>query len=68
MTLVNKIDLLPHLDFSLELCLAFARQVNPDIEVLCVSARSGEGMQAWYGWLRQHLGQELSPPHSDRAR
>jgi hydrogenase nickel incorporation protein HypB len=50
--LISKIDLLPHLDFDLEACLAAARRVNPDIEVLTLSARTGTGMAAWLDWLR----------------
>jgi hydrogenase nickel incorporation protein HypB len=49
--LLNKCDLLPHLDFDVEQAIAYARRVNPEIEVLQVSARSGEGMEAWLGWL-----------------
>lgn len=49
--LLNKIDLLPHLRFDLERCLTLARSVNPAIEILQVSAQTGEGMVAWYQWL-----------------
>ncbi|MDE2371066.1 MAG: hydrogenase nickel incorporation protein HypB [Burkholderiales bacterium] len=49
--LVNKIDLLPHLDFDVGRCVAYARRVNPGIEVLEVSARSGQGLDAWLHWL-----------------
>jgi hydrogenase nickel incorporation protein HypB len=48
---LNKIDLLPHLTFDVERCKAFARRVNPGIEILEVSATTGEGMQAWLNWL-----------------
>jgi hydrogenase nickel incorporation protein HypB len=50
--LLNKIDLLPHLRFDVERCIAYARQVNPAIEVLQVSAETGAGMEAWYAWLQ----------------
>jgi hydrogenase nickel incorporation protein HypB len=50
--LLNKIDLLPHLRFDVEQCIDYARRVNPQIEILQVSAQSGEGMEAWYAWLR----------------
>lgn len=50
--LINKIDLLPHLDFDIAACRDFARQVNPDLEFIELSATSGEGMEAWYEWLR----------------
>lgn len=51
--LLTKIDLLPHLDFDVERCIAYALQVNPRIEVLQLSAKSGAGMDGWYGWLRE---------------
>jgi hydrogenase nickel incorporation protein HypB len=50
--ILSKIDLLPHVDFDVDACLAYARKVNPSIEVLKVSARSGEGMQEWLKWIR----------------
>nr|MBA3477084.1 hypothetical protein [Lautropia sp.] len=50
--LLNMIDLLPHLRFDVARCLAYARRVNPGLAVLQVSATSGDGMAAWYGWLR----------------
>jgi len=56
--LLNKIDLLPHLRFDVERCIAYARQVNPGIEVFRVSAESGEGMAEWYGWLRREIDQQ----------
>ena len=57
---LNKIDLLPHLDFDVAQCIAYARRVNPAIEVLQVSARSGEGLDAWIDWL-------LEPSHTAAA-
>jgi hydrogenase nickel incorporation protein HypB len=53
---LSKIDLLPHLDFDLERCIAHARAINPDIAVLKVSARSGEGMGSWIEWLMDSCG------------
>jgi hydrogenase nickel incorporation protein HypB len=49
--ILNKIDLLPHVDFSVEHASKHAREVNPAIEVLALSARSGEGLHSWYNWL-----------------
>ncbi len=49
--LLNKTDLLPHLDFDVDACIEYARRVNPEIEVLQVSARSGEGMEQWLQWI-----------------
>ena len=48
---LNKTDLLPHLDFDVGQCIAYARRVNPAIEVLQLSARTGEGLAAWLEWL-----------------
>lgn len=49
--LLNKIDLLPHLDFDVEKCLEMARRVSPGIRIFQLSAKSGEGMADWYQWL-----------------
>ena len=57
--LLNKIDLLPHLRFDVERCIAYARQVNPSIEVLQVSAETGAGMKAWYAWLEAAALEEV---------
>lgn len=50
--LLNKIDLLPYLDFDVEKCISYAKRVNPGILVLQVSATTGEGMQDWYQWIK----------------
>jgi hydrogenase nickel incorporation protein HypB len=52
--IVNKADLLPHVDFDVDTAIANARKINPHIEALQLSARSGEGMAGWYDWLRRH--------------
>ncbi|NOT69181.1 MAG: hydrogenase nickel incorporation protein HypB [Methylophilaceae bacterium] len=49
--LLNKCDLLPYLDFDVKLALENARRVNPAIEVICVSAKTGEGMADWLAWI-----------------
>lgn len=49
--LLNKIDLLPHLDFDVHQAIANARKVNPRIRAIRVSARTGEGMAEWLNWL-----------------
>jgi hydrogenase nickel incorporation protein HypB len=51
LVVVNKIDLLPHLDFSLERFLANLDQVNPGVEHMLLSARTGEGVDAFARWL-----------------
>ncbi len=50
--LLNKIDLLPYVQFDVDKCIEYARRVNPGIKVLRVSATSGEGMESWYRWIR----------------
>ena len=49
--ILNKIDLLPYVDFDAAACIAYARRINPTIEVLQLSARSGDGMDRWLDWL-----------------
>lgn len=51
--IISKIDLAPHVDFDIDACEAMARQVNPNIRSIRLSARSGEGMENWYVWLRE---------------
>jgi hydrogenase nickel incorporation protein HypB len=50
--LINKTDLLPYVDFDIDACEAHARTVNPNLTFFRVSATTGEGMDAWYQWLR----------------
>jgi hydrogenase nickel incorporation protein HypB len=54
--LVNKVDLAPHLDVSLEKIRRDALALNPELHVFEVSARSGQGLEGWYGWLEGKLG------------
>ena len=55
LVLINKMDLLPHLDFDLDLFRANLRQVNPTATMIDLSARTGEGVDAWCNWLAGHL-------------
>jgi hydrogenase nickel incorporation protein HypB len=52
---LSKIDLLPHLTFDVERCLANARRVNPHLKVFLVSAQRGDGVAVWCDWLRGEL-------------
>jgi hydrogenase nickel incorporation protein HypB len=63
LVLVNKLDLLPHLEFDLDLFLYNLDQVNPGVERMLVSARTGEGIDAWSDWLA-----ELASSGSARER
>jgi hydrogenase nickel incorporation protein HypB len=49
--LLNKADLLPHLDFDVGLCLANALRINPHLQTLVVSAKTGEGLAAFVAWI-----------------
>lgn len=49
---INKIDLLPYVDFDVDQAIAFARQVNPDLQFFLTSARTGEGLDGWFDFLR----------------
>jgi hydrogenase nickel incorporation protein HypB len=51
--LLNKVDLLPYLSFDVERCLANARRVNPGIEIVQVSATSGQGLDGWLAWIER---------------
>jgi hydrogenase nickel incorporation protein HypB len=48
---VNKVDLLPHLDFDLDLFLSNLAAVNPRARIIMASARSGQGVDEWCDWL-----------------
>lgn len=53
---INKIDLLPYVPFSMEQVKNFAKQVNPNLQFIEVSCTTGEGLSAWYDWLRSRVG------------
>jgi hydrogenase nickel incorporation protein HypB len=57
---LNKIDLLPHVAFDVDRFLDYARQVNPRLAVLRVSATRGDGLEEWYTWLRSQRQQRAS--------
>jgi len=50
--ILNKIDLLPYVQFDVEKCLEYAKKVNPQIQIFQVSATTGEGLENWYEWLK----------------
>jgi hydrogenase nickel incorporation protein HypB len=58
LVLVNKVDLLEHLDFDLEQFLGYLDAVNPGVERILTSARTGQGVEDWCSWL-----QERGAPH-----
>ena len=52
---INKIDLLPYLDIELEELKENALRVNPKLQFFEISATKGDGMEAWYTWLKQNI-------------
>src|SRR5947209_17437912 len=52
LVLINKIDLLPHLQFDLDRFLYYLDQIHPAVDRIQLSARTGEGIEEWRGWLR----------------
>jgi len=65
--LLNKTDLLPHLRFDVQRCIEAALRVNPAIEVIQLSATTGEGMGAWLQWLEQRMAPPPPAPQTDTA-
>jgi hydrogenase nickel incorporation protein HypB len=57
--ILNKIDLLPYVPFSVDRCVAYAREVNPHIRVIQISALRGDGLNEWYDWLRKCASDNL---------
>ncbi len=52
--ILNKIDLLPYLEFDVKRCIEYARRINPDIEIIQLSATTGEGVDRWLDWINRH--------------
>jgi hydrogenase nickel incorporation protein HypB len=61
LVLVNKIDLLPYVDFDLDLCTRHARSVNPSVQVIPLSATKGDGMETWYQWIDARAADQPAP-------
>ena len=53
--LINKMDVLPYFDFDVEACKERAQVLNPDIKVIPICAKSGEGMDQWIQWLKDQV-------------
>ena len=51
--IINKTDLLPYVDFDMDMAKEYAKQINPKLEIIEVSVMTGEGMEVWYEWLRE---------------
>ena len=55
--IINKIDVLPYFDFDMEKVVAYAKMRNPKLEIFPISAKTGEGVDAWCDWLRKNVAQ-----------
>lgn len=55
--LINKIDVLPYFDFDIDACCERVKKLNPNIKIIPVSSRTGEGIEAWADWLRSEVKQ-----------
>ena len=53
--LINKIDVLPYFDFDIEKCREYVHRLNPNMKVIPICARTGEGIEAWAQWLREQI-------------
>jgi hydrogenase nickel incorporation protein HypB len=61
LVLINKIDLVPHLDFDLDKLIRHVDAVHPGVPVMLMSARTGEGVENWCRWLVQSAGRVPQP-------
>jgi len=55
--LINKTDVLPYFDFDLDKVVEYARLRHPGLEIFPISAKTGEGMERWFDWLRARVGE-----------
>lgn len=55
--LINKIDVLPYFDFDVEACKERALKLNPDMKIITISSRTGEGIDEWCAWLKEQVEQ-----------
>ncbi len=53
--IINKIDVLPYFDFDMEKVIEYAHMRNPKLEIFPISAKTGEGMEAWTTWLKEQV-------------
>lgn len=54
LVIINKADLLPYVEFDVERCMRQARRLNPGVDVLTLSATTGDGMDGWLEWIRKN--------------
>lgn len=62
LVIVNKVDLLPYVDFDVDVLMRHARSVNPGVQILPVSATRGDGIDAWHQWIYDRANAPMSQP------
>ena len=55
--IINKIDVLPYFDFDMDKVVEYAKMRNPKLEIFPISAKTGEGVDAWCQWIRRNVAQ-----------
>lgn len=58
--ILNKIDLLPYLDYEKDLAVESIQKIHPNMPVFEMSAKTGDGFEAWIDWLKQHVSEKLN--------
>jgi len=53
--LINKMDVLKCFDFDLQACMERVKKINPDIKIIPISARTGDGIEEWAAWIREEV-------------
>lgn len=59
-TLLNKVDLLPYLDYDKPKAIDYIHQIHPDMRIFEISAKTGEGFEPWVGWLKEKVREKAS--------
>ena len=54
--LINKVDVLPYFDFDIEKCKEYVKRLNPNMKIISISSKTGEGMDEWFDWIREQVG------------
>jgi hydrogenase nickel incorporation protein HypB len=67
LVIINKIDLLPYVDFDLEICCGYVHSLNPGAQILPMSATTGDGRARWYDWIEQPKSEALSLRRIDKT-
>jgi hydrogenase nickel incorporation protein HypB len=63
LVIINKTDLLPYVEFDVDVCAAHARAINPKVDLISLSATTGEGVDRWYSWIDVHADNRVQTGH-----